>query len=264
MEKLPYSNPNCCAKCGTRTDLKSKIKNRRQINAEWLIKYFKTINVDTKFYKYVCYPCYKNKLIKIKSDLINEIYSDQEKIKNLTCKSKNKENIMKLNLKKDDVANISTEQMYDLTGLTKKNFTDLYNEINKLWDYNFNLKNILFFYLMRLRLGLTSKKITSIFPIAAQTSMYRHLKKLREFLMKNFVEQNLGVHHVTRRIIQAKHTTQISKTIFGSEEDSIITVWDGTYVYIQKSSNYSFQRQTYSMHKNRPLVKMMMIVTTTG
>ena len=82
--------------------------------------------------------------------------------------------------------------------------------------------------------------------------------------MKNFVEQNLGIDHITRRMIQLRHTTQISKTIFESDGDSIITVWDGTYVYIQKSSNYSFQRQTYSMHKNRPLVKMMMIVTTTG
>jgi hypothetical protein len=264
MTNLPYYNPNCCAKCGTRTDTETKIKNRRRINTEWLKKYFKTINIDIDHYKYVCYQCYKSKLIKLKSELINEIYSDQQKIKNLTSKSSNKKNIVKLNLKKDDVSDIPSDQMYDLTGLTRINFIDLYDKLKGKWKHEFCLKNILFFYLMRLRLGLTSKKITSIFPIASQTTMYRHIKKLKEFLMKNFVEQNLGIDHITRRMIQLRHTTQISKTIFESDEDSIITVWDGTYVYIQKSSNYSFQRQTYSMHKNRPLVKMMMIVTTTG
>jgi len=38
---------------------------------------------------------------------------------------------------------------------------------------------------------------------------------------------------------------------------------DGTYVYIEKSSNYAFQRRTYSLHKGRPLVKPMMMVSTT-
>ena len=47
-------------------------------------------------------------------------------------------------------------------------------------------------------------------------------------------------------------------------EDEIVTVWDGTYIYIQKSSNYSFTKKTYSIHKNRPLVKMMVIVSTKG
>jgi hypothetical protein len=44
----------------------------------------------------------------------------------------------------------------------------------------------------------------------------------------------------------------------------VITIWDGTYVYIQKSANYSFQKATYSMHKGRNLVKMMMVFSTTG
>lgn len=47
-------------------------------------------------------------------------------------------------------------------------------------------------------------------------------------------------------------------------ESSVITVWDGTNVYIQKSANYSFQKATYSMHKGRNLVKMMMVVSTSG
>ena len=39
---------------------------------------------------------------------------------------------------------------------------------------------------------------------------------------------------------------------------------DGTYIYIQKSQNYRFQRRCFSMHKNRPLVKPMVVTTTDG
>jgi hypothetical protein len=53
--------------------------------------------------------------------------------------------------------------------------------------------------------------------------MYRQIKKLREFLMKNFVEENLGIEHMARKTIQIKHTSEISKKIFEPGVDSIIT-----------------------------------------
>ena len=43
-----------------------------------------------------------------------------------------------------------------------------------------------------------------------------------------------------------------------------IAVADGTYIYIEKSGDYSFQRRSYSVHKGRPLVKPMMLVPTDG
>ncbi len=65
-------------------------------------------------------------------------------------------------------------------------------------------------------------------------------------------------------MINVAHTTDISKVLFEIEEDQLVVVWDGTYVYIEKSSDYSFAKKTFSMHKNRPLIKMMMIVSTKG
>lgn len=43
-----------------------------------------------------------------------------------------------------------------------------------------------------------------------------------------------------------------------------ISVFEGTYVYIQKSSDFAFAPRSYSIHKHRPLAKPMMVVTTTG
>jgi hypothetical protein len=264
MSNLPYPNKFCCAKCGIRTDKHRQIKYRRSLTSEWLLKYFQMIEVDTNHYNFCCNSCYQ-KLLKLKKNtdyLLSEIASDKERINNLIIS--NKKNIFNLDSEKDDISQLSSNQMYSLTGLTLNNFLDLYNSLKSKWEYPESLKNLLFTYLIKMRLGLSLAKVSNIYPIAKDRTMYRQINKLRNFLMENFVPLNLGVDHVNRDLIRTKHTTDISKNIFEPDEDSLIIVWDGTYVYIQKSSNYSFQKQTYSMHKNRPLVKMMMIVTTTG
>ena len=45
-------------------------------------------------------------------------------------------------------------------------------------------------------------------------------------------------------------------------DDQVIIVMDGTYLFVQKSSDHIFQRRSYSMHKHRNLVKPMIITAT--
>ena len=80
--------------------------------------------------------------------------------------------------------------------------------------------------------------------------------------MNNFVPKHLGLGHITHTEFCEKHTTTIAGSLFKSSQDAdeAILILDGTYIYIQKSMDYLFQRKSYSMHKNRPLVKPMMVV----
>ena len=64
--------------------------------------------------------------------------------------------------------------------------------------------------------------------------------------------------------LNINYTTDLSKKLFECNEDEVMSVWDGMYVYIQKSANFSFQTDTFSMHKHRNLVKLMMFVRTNG
>ena len=51
----------------------------------------------------------------------------------------------------------------------------------------------------------------------------------------------------------------------GTQKSGVaIAVADGTYIYIDKGGNYSFQRRSYSVHKGKPLLKPMMLVATDG
>ncbi|KOB65938.1 Vacuolar protein sorting-associated protein 13C [Operophtera brumata] len=41
-------------------------------------------------------------------------------------------------------------------------------------------------------------------------------------------------------------------------------ICDATYIFIQKSSNFSFRKDTYSLHKYRILLKLFLFVTCDG
>ncbi len=73
--------------------------------------------------------------------------------------------------------------------------------------------------------------------------------------------QHLGPNHISLREIVENHTTTYSKVFNGQDTASLI--WDGTYLYIEKSSaNHKIQRNTFSMQKSRNLLKFMSICAT--
>lgn len=84
--------------------------------------------------------------------------------------------------------------------------------------------------------------------------------------MKNFVPRHLGFQHISHQELCLHHITPIARKLFTSvdNQDQAVLILDGTYIYIQKSHDYEFQRLSYSLHKNRPLVKPMMVVAPDG
>lgn len=82
--------------------------------------------------------------------------------------------------------------------------------------------------------------------------------------MENFVPYHLGFQHVTREELIQDHTRPLAASLFGTSGKEAILVLDGTYIYIDKSSNFHFQRRSYNVHKGRPLLKPMVIVSTSG
>ena len=60
------------------------------------------------------------------------------------------------------------------------------------------------------------------------------------------------------------HTRPLATELLSDQSGRAILILDGTYIYCQKSANNILQRRTYSMHKGRPLIKPMLVVSTTG
>lgn len=93
----------------------------------------------------------------------------------------------------------------------------------------------------------------------------RAVQSARKALMADFVPRNIRFPHITREEIIRTHTRPLAQHLLSDITTApAILVLDGTYIYIQKNGNYTFSRRSFSMHKRRPLLKPMMIVSTTG
>lgn len=120
----------------------------------------------------------------------------------------------------------------------------------------------LFMYLMKIRTGCTDESIASYFDVSRSTVQSR-MKAIREILMNEFVPQNVGYTRTRDDLIL--HTSTLSKCLFTPRNlYAAIFIWDGTYIYVEKSHQHEFQKNSYSSHKKRNYIKPMMIVSTDG
>ena len=161
---------------------------------------------------------------------------------------------------------MSDEDYISLTGLSKESSADLCSLCRSTRLKNTTVRTsrtCLAILLMKLRLELSNKILSLLFGLK-ETQIQRSIHAARTSLMQEFVPQNLGFQHTTHEEFVEKHTTAISKELFSTKEKQAIIVLDGTYVYIQKSSDHKFQRKCFSLHKGCPLVKPMVVTATDG
>ena len=72
--------------------------------------------------------------------------------------------------------------------------------------------------------------------------------------------RNTGAGHMTR-VEAVTHKTTFTKFFY---VDKVTLIYDGTYIYIPKSSDHKLQRASCSGQKKRNLVKFMSIVLPDG
>lgn len=152
-----------------------------------------------------------------------------------------------------------------LTGITRTQFDDVCSHlVDKVKNTpSRSARTSIGLFLVKLYSGISNKLLSTIFGLT-KSCVRRAVWTVRQAFMRGFVPLYLGVEAFTRDDILSQHTRPLARKLFGAEENQLILVLDGTYIYINKSNNFAFQRRTYSIHKNRPLVKPMVVVTTTG
>lgn len=151
------------------------------------------------------------------------------------------------------------------TSLTVAQFEEMLDNLPSL-QWNFKTPEIasdsLHMYLMKLRTGMPLSDIALKFHVSAATVCTR-LRKIRKVLLQDFVGPNLTAERSREDLIN--HTTIMGRILFGSPEmQNVILTLDGTYIFVDKSSNYSFQRDTYNKQKSKNFVRIMMCVATDG
>ncbi|RVE47928.1 hypothetical protein evm_007442 [Chilo suppressalis] len=148
-------------------------------------------------------------------------------------------------------------------GYTKQQFRDLEAALPEFRNRDVALGA----YLMKLRTGDSDDRIATLMNMSRST-LSKLIFKVREIMIDHFVPQHLGLGHISRSQVAEKNL-YIPNSLFGNpgsnlEDRKAIAIMDGTYIYIQKSANYSYQKDTYSLHKYRNLIKPFIIVCCDG
>lgn len=163
----------------------------------------------------------------------------------------------------DHVNNISPEDLHHLIGFTHLQFETILNETPSLSDQCQKPKTALGVYLLKLRSGEPNVRIASQIGVSRKTIGVL-LKMARNCLMQDFVVRHLGFNHISRDQIIA-HSLAVPSSIYSNPTNPVaIVLCDGSYIYIQKSKNFLFQKKTYSLHKYKNLLKPFLITCPDG
>ncbi|CAM4847137.1 unnamed protein product, partial [Rotaria magnacalcarata] len=120
-------------------------------------------------------------------------------------------------------------------------------------------------YWIKLKTNLSFRQIGTLFKIQTKEENIRKrveniFHTVSRYLYDAIVPSHLGFHHLSRADALTHHTAY-TETFFGH---SLALIWDGTYIYCNKSEDHKFQKETYSGQKCRHLVKFMSIVFPDG
>lgn len=203
---------------------------------------------------YVHKSMFKKKSISMNSNEIMKLFDDIRKAANHNRR-----------LSFDD-HRLTEEDYTPLLGISKDQFNDLNLHVPSMRSSKERtVRNAIGIFLFKMKSGLSNGLIATLFEFKSRRKVAHIIQQARTALAKDFVPFNLGFSHLSRESLVNDHTTDIAKQLFSDPiSDTVILVMDGTYVFIQKSSAYRFQRLSYSMHKNRPLVKPFVITSTDG
>lgn len=163
----------------------------------------------------------------------------------------------------ENVENMNNHICRYWTGLTVLNFLALLSCItSELSNICKKPKTALGLYLMKIRTGEPIRRIASLMSMN-KSAACSYMKKARHCLNEFYVPRHLGVNHIPRTSLSSRNLL-IPQGLFGTAENNPIIICDGTYIYLQKSSNYLFQKKSYSLHKFANLVKPFLLVATDG
>ena len=155
-----------------------------------------------------------------------------------------------------------------LTGLTRDQFNNLCSEIPPSALRHTNIRTprtAIACLLVKLRLGLSHQTLCTLFSVEDKRKMSRILDSACTVITNYFVPKHLGFDHIERQQVVENHTRPLAKILLDDNDpNKVIVILDGTYCYIQKSTNNLLQRRTYSLPKGKPLVKPMMVVSSNG
>lgn len=173
------------------------------------------------------------------------------------------------NTKFNNENNISEEHFASISPITKEQFRELYTFCDPIYEgdfFRYITKSDLLVFLCKLRQGATDDFLACIFDYPSRQAISLTISKVRRSLMQRFVPQNIGLPAINRETYINNHVTEFTNHLYNPEPNipRAIVYVDGTYIEVEKSSNFQVARQSFSTHKRYYLVKPALLVAPNG
>ena len=161
---------------------------------------------------------------------------------------------------------ISDDECKSFTGYNKAIFRDIVTSLKSLRNSDKRtVSQAVVIYLTRLHNGHTLAFLCKMFgPNLEWHDVRNWCNEVEDALMCEVVPKQLGPSSLARKILIEEHTSPVAKALLETGDSKLILVFDSTYIYHQKSGINTFQRQSYSLQKGRPLEKPFICCTTSG
>lgn len=138
----------------------------------------------------------------------------------------------------ENIETIDDNHFHFWTALTKNQFMTILDQTPSLRNRSDRPATTLGMYLTKIRTGQSDERLATKFQISRRT-LERKLKTARECLTEDFVPRYLGLNHITGEEVVARNLGIPTHIFRGSQtEPAAILVFDGTYIYLQKSANF--------------------------
>ncbi|XP_058796541.1 uncharacterized protein LOC131667246 [Phymastichus coffea] len=168
-----------------------------------------------------------------------------------------------------DYDKLTDEEFECLSSINKQQFEELLTYCDPVVQ-NGKLRHVgrtdLLIFLCKMRQGLSDEFLKVIFNQSSRQNVSSIIDYVKSSLLLRFVPENIGPGSITREQFVHQHITEFANELYNPEpaERREIAVIDSTYAYIYKSSNFRMLRQSYSLHKNRHLLKPTLVVAPDG
>ena len=151
------------------------------------------------------------------------------------------------------------------TGLTREKFDDLLSYIQHDLRNTAvrSVRTALGLLLCKLRMDNSQEQLGRLCGLS-QPTVSEAIDSALNALDIRFRPLHLGYDHITREELIAQHQTDTTTVLCDRQPGSAVIVLDGTYLEVQKSTNYCVQRHTYSLQKSWNLLKPMIICAPDG
>lgn len=148
---------------------------------------------------------------------------------------------------------LESDQFNQVFTLVSQSLLALYKDFSKATI-------ALYIYLMKLKTNHTNAQIGSHFGLTSR-SISSRIRNVREIVHKDFAPNYL-FHRSRNELLE--HTTESSRILYQKNDKAVVSIWDATYLFVIRSSNYKFQKDSYSVQKKRNLLKVMLCVMPNG